>query len=107
MHFYYWAQGEILTCMEIDLTLDYIKNCHQWKKAIGLTSHSKEMVYSWFVEQALDLKNGASFCYSTDKEKIGEIPFYFLLEDNKIIACAAQEIINGKLQPVAINWYIE
>ena len=101
---YYLADGVIKTCIDLDYTLSQIIK-HKWERAIPLIPMDQEEVYNCFVAQAQLLKNRLVY-FISGKEKIYYLPFYFLLKDNKIVACAAQEIINRKLQEVTINWYI-
>ena len=101
---YYLADGVIKTYMNLDYTLNQIIK-HKWERAIPLIPMDQEEVYNCFVTQAQFLKNKLIY-FTSGEEKICYLPFYFLLKNNKIIACAAQQIIDGKLQPVEINWYI-
>lgn len=103
---YYLAEGNVKICGQFDCNIDFIKeHCH-WEKGIPFSSISSSEVFSYFLEEAHYLKNSATYFKTTDDHQEYNIPFYFLLKDDEIIACAAQEIINGKLQEVMINWYI-
>jgi len=103
---YYLTQGSVTISGENDCTLNFIKEHCPWEKGIVLSSIFPFEVYNCFLEEARYLKNSIH-CFITENYKEYNIPFYFLLKDNEIIACAAQEIINGKLQEVTINWYTE
>ena len=102
---FYLAQGNIAISGGKDCTLDFIKEHCPWKKGVVLSSISPFEIYNYFLEEARYLKDSIH-CFITENYKEYNIPFHFLLKDNEIIACAAQQIINGKLQPVEINWYI-
>ena len=102
---YYLAKGTIKTYMNMDYTLNYIKEKYNWHTANALNSPYPKEVYSWFVKESRYLKDLISY-FVTENEKICNLPFYFLLHNNEIIACAAQQIIDGRLQPIEINWYI-
>ena len=103
---YYLTQGNVIISRENDCTLSFIKEHCSWEKGISLSSIFPSEVFSYFLEEAYYLKNRATYFKTTDNYQEYHIPFYFLLKDDEIIACAAQEIINGKLQEVTINWYI-
>lgn len=102
---YYLAEGMIKTSMILDYTPDFIKRNFKWDKAIAFSSPYKKEVYYGFLRESLRLKDLITF-FITEDEKICNLPFYFLLHDNEIIACAAQPIVNERLQPITINWYV-
>ncbi len=105
---YYLAKGDIrvsLNKYNFDYTLEFIKNCCSWQEGVAFSSIFPSKVYPLFLEEVRQLKNSITY-FTTGDYKEYDIPFYFLLKDNEIIACAAQQIIDGKLQEVEINWYI-
>ena len=102
---YYLTEGNVKIPGITDCSIDFIKEHCPWKKGIPFLSIFPFEVYDSFVKEACNLKNSVIY-FATENYKEYNIPFYFLLKDNEIIACAAQQIINGKLQPVEINWYI-
>ena len=102
---FYLAQGDVTISGKKDCTINFIKEYCPWKKGVALSSIFPFEIYDYFLEEARYLKD-STHLFVTEGYKEYNIPFYFLLKDNEIIACAAQQIIDGKLQPVEINWYI-